>query len=89
MEIFRKRDVLTGKEYWGYIDTSQLGVTPRCLVFSTPTTKWYVAHNLYYRPLVSTLDLAGNVILASPVHLNDCELEINHDTPTAGYLIYY
>jgi hypothetical protein len=47
-------------------------------------TTWTVAHNLGHKPLVQTLDAAGNMIMGSVVHVDDDNLTISFEEALAG-----
>lgn len=73
-------------ETQNFINTNIL--IPKQIIFSTPSTRWYVAHDRHYRPITSVTDKYGIELLAKVNYINDCEMEILHDIPTAGILTY-
>ena len=45
---------------------------------------WTIAHNLGYRPSVSTFSAGGVEMMASVTHLSTNVLQLNFNTPVAG-----
>lgn len=45
---------------------------------------WVIAHNLGFKPDVTTLSIGGLAILGSVVHLSDNVVQINFNSPVAG-----
>lgn len=50
----------------------------------TPLNTWVIAHNLGYKPSVSTLSVGGVVMLGSVTHLSDNVVQIDFNTPVSG-----
>jgi hypothetical protein len=49
-----------------------------------PLVTWAIAHNLGYKPSVSTFSAGGVVMLGSVTHLSDNVVQIDFNTPVSG-----
>lgn len=86
-KLIHKKDTITGKDYLGKIETSEINGTLDAHYIhnqTTPASTWNIQHNLDKYPSVTVVDSADSVVTGNIIFTDSNNLTINFIGSFAG-----